>query len=344
MVEPTHEQPPTDLPRLAQTLHDFFRAHGICGRVLVAVSGGPDSLAMLYALWRWPAPGMTFLAAHLNHRLRGSESDADEEFVRAFCASRDILCVTERIAVAEQTRRDIANLEATARRLRYQWLTRVARAHQATCVLTAHTADDQAETVLHHLLRGTGLRGLRGIAPRWQHPSGVAVCRPFLSVRRQEIAHFVRTYALQPRLDTSNLDLSLMRNRIRHCLLPVLEREYRPQVVSLLCRLAEQARQWQSFIAAEARARLSALVVYRAADRLTLRADLLRELPAVLGREVLRLAWDEQDWPLGAMSARHWQNLFDLASRERGCLVLPGTVRATRTDRLLVLRRQSERD
>src|SRR5262245_54281185 len=128
--------------------------------VLVAVSGGPDSIALLHAL----SAVAQVQAAHLNHQLRGAESDADEAFVAAFCQQRSIPLHCQRLNVGQQAAEAGENLESTARQLRYAWLADVAKRCRAACIATGHTQGDQAETVLFNLLRGTGLRGLRGIA------------------------------------------------------------------------------------------------------------------------------------------------------------------------------------
>ncbi len=157
-------------------VEQFLKTHAIAPlRVVVAVSGGPDSVALLCALASLsagsPDPNDVMVIAHFNHQLRGSESDGDEAFVRqlhtVLCntGSGKILLRCERADTRGQADVEKDNLESIARRLRYDWLVRVARELEISYVATGHTADDQAETVLHRLLRGTGLKGLAGIAP-----------------------------------------------------------------------------------------------------------------------------------------------------------------------------------
>ena len=149
----------------------------------------------------------------------------------------------ERIDVAAQARADCANLEATARRLRYRWLAKVAREAGAHWIATGHTADDQAETVLHRLLRGTGLQGLRGIAGRRKLEPGVSLVRPLLQTTRTEIIAYLEQLHQPFRQDSTNRDLSYTRNRIRLELLPYLAERYNPAVSIALARLAEQANE-----------------------------------------------------------------------------------------------------
>src|SRR5438132_8777665 len=210
--------------------------------IVVAVSGGPDRVALLRALASLPTAGR-LIVAQLNHQLRGPESDADEAFVRALPESlqpgMELRC--ERIDVAAQARTEGANVEAVARRVRYDWLARVAKECQARWVATGHTADDQAETVLHRLLRGTGLKGLRGIATRRSLAERVELIRPLLGVTRAAVMEYLREMGQAYRTDSSNADRGYTRNRIRHELLPLLAQQYNPAIAAVLCRLAEQA-------------------------------------------------------------------------------------------------------
>src|SRR5207247_2143408 len=188
--------------------------------------------------------------AHLNHQLRGAESDADEQFVRDLhfqlskIVEHDVKLAVQRTDMAQAAVG--ANLEATARRERYRFLAEVALEHGVTRVTTGHTANDQAETVLHRLLRGTGLQGLRGISPHRELVSGVQLVRPLLQTSRADLIAYLGERRQPFREDSSNADLSFTRNRIRHELLPLLK-QYNPGLVDVLCRLAEQARETQGF-------------------------------------------------------------------------------------------------
>jgi tRNA(Ile)-lysidine synthase len=207
-------------------------------RVGVAVSGGPDSVAMLLLLEELRASlGISLVVLHLNHLLRGAESDADERFVAELARQRglDFISVSEDVAAAAQ--REGWNLEDAARRLRYAFFERTIRDRRATCVAVAHTADDQAETVLARLIRGTGTTGLAGI-----HPILGSVVRPLLDVRRQELRNYLAGRGQAWREDETNRDIRRLRARLRHRLIPMLEREYSPAVVERLVELAHLAR------------------------------------------------------------------------------------------------------
>ena len=200
--------------------------------ILCAVSGGADSTCLLHALYRLREKlGFTLIAAHYNHKLRGTESDGDEAFVRQFvelCCGQEILPngtvlppVTLYCAFGDvqgESRRRGTGLEETAREMRYAFLRQTARETGAQFIATAHNADDNGETILFHLARGTGLRGLTGIQPK----SGDLI-RPLLTTPRKEVEAYLAYHSLPHREDGSNRDTAYSRNKIRHQVVPVLE-------------------------------------------------------------------------------------------------------------------------
>ena len=217
-------------------------------QIVVACSGGPDSTALTLGLSQLLARDTPIGAAHFNHRARGPEPDADEHFVLEFCALLGIPLPVERAP----TQSDGIS-EAPARELRYRFLQRAAGELGAPFVAVAHTADDQAETVLLRISRGTGLHGLaampysRAIA----EGSQVSVIRPLLDATRAEVTEFLEQRGITARLDSSNTDDRYARNRIRHHVLPALK-EINPAVVQAITRLAKIAREHDDFIEAEA--------------------------------------------------------------------------------------------
>lgn len=196
--------------------------------VVCAVSGGADSVALLFGLYLLREKlGITLSAAHFNHHLRGEESDRDEQFVRDFCLRYDIPLTVSGGTVVPGKK----GLEAAAREARYAFLRSLPGS-----IATAHTADDNAETVLMHLIRGTGLKGLGGIAPK----SG-AVIRPMLSVTRGEVLAFLEEYSLPHVEDSSNGTDAFLRNRIRHGIMPLLKAE-NPRLAENLSAMALRLR------------------------------------------------------------------------------------------------------
>jgi tRNA(Ile)-lysidine synthase len=308
--------------------------------VVVAVSGGPDSVALARAAAAARGGAGRLVLAHLNHGLRGAESDADEAFV-AGLASRlpGVELCRARIDVAAEAERSGANLEAAARRLRYAWLADVAREHGCLRVATGHTADDQAETVLHRLLRGAGLQGLRGIAPRRPLGPGVEVVRPMLGLTRADVLAFLRAAGQAFREDASNRDLRRTRNRIRHELLPLLAREYNPAVVSVLGRLAAQAAEAYRGEEAEAAALLAAAELPRAGRQLVLDRPRLAAAPGRAVRALFRLVWEREGWPRDGMDFAAWQRLAALARGDGVAGDFPGGVHARRRGRVVLLSR-----
>ena len=211
-------------------------------RVATAVSGGADSVALLRLLEELRGElGITLLVAHFNHQLR-AEADEDERFVAGLAEQLGLEFQAGRADVAAIAKQKGWNLEDAARRLRYEFFDRMVAEGRASRVAVAHTADDQAETVLANLLRGTGLAGLAGI-----YPTRGGVVRPLLGLRRQELRQYLASRSQPWREDVTNLDATRLRVRIRHELLPVLERDFQPNAVEHLVGLARRAREDEAF-------------------------------------------------------------------------------------------------
>jgi tRNA(Ile)-lysidine synthase len=215
--------------KVDKTIHDnsLFRSGET---VVVAVSGGLDSMALLDYLAHSLGHRLVLVVAHLNHSLRGSESDGDEMFVRDVAARYGLRIVCDRVDVTAVARKRGISLEEAGREARYAFLAEVAARVAASSIALAHHADDQAETVLIRLLRGSGTTGLRGMNPV---SSDARHIRPFLRVTRHQIEEYAAERCLDFRTDNSNTDRSFLRNRIRHELLPLLK-EYNPSVVERL--------------------------------------------------------------------------------------------------------------
>ena len=229
--------------RFAGHLHEFawFRA-GL--RVGVAVSGGGDSVALLTLLVELRAKlGIAISAVHFNHKLRGKASDADEKFVAALAEKFGATLHIGRADVAGKAKREKANLEDAARRARYEFFERLAEQGLVDVVATAHSMDDQAETVLAHILRGTGIAGLAAI-----HPVAGHVVRPLLGFRREELRKYLRSKRQPWREDATNRDTARTRARMREKLLPLLEKQFNPAAIEHLAALAERAREQASFV------------------------------------------------------------------------------------------------
>jgi tRNA(Ile)-lysidine synthase len=237
-----------DMSLYSETLQLIDRHRLLSGatRVVVGISGGPDSVCLLDLLSLMRQRGdleAELHAAHLNHGLRGADADADEAFVRELAESKRIPLTIEKRNVAASHARRGGSLEEVARDERYDFFASVADEVDAQVVAVGHHAGDQAETVLHRILRGAGLRGLRGIplSRLIGDGSAVRVVRPLLRARRDDLLEHLAQRGLVCREDTSNADVTLRRNRIRHELIPLLERDYNPGVRDALLRLSHAA-------------------------------------------------------------------------------------------------------
>ena len=288
-------------------------------RVAVAVSGGPDSVCLLHALLELaPAFDVSLSVAHLNHQLRGVESDEDELFVAGLAARFGLPFV--------RTSTDLAaakdNLEQAGRRARRAFFAGL----KTDRIALGHTRDDQSETVLFRLLRGTGLRGLAGIYPVTDDDSGrPSYVRPLIEVTRGEVIAFLRSRGITWREDSSNLDPRFARNRIRRALLPQLARDWNPKIGESLAQLAtlahDEERWWRSYIDD-----LSACILLARAGGIELRASTLSALPLAVRRRLVRLAIAQVKGDLRRMEFAHVEAVLELAAETRGDgrLRLPG--------------------
>ncbi len=309
-------------------------AHGLLPMgepIVVGVSGGPDSLCLLHLLRELaPAYGVTLHVAHLNHGIR-AEAEAEACYVAQLCHRWGLPCIVERADVPAQAAAQGLSVEEAARQARYAFLGRLARSLGARTVAVAHHADDQVETVLMHLLRGSGLAGLRGMRPRT--PLGelhlgpeaeetratlqsISLVRPLLGVTRAEIEAYCREQGLEPLYDRSNLDTTLFRNRVRYELLPYLE-TYNPNIRTVLGHMAEAlagdydtlrwllAQIWPTLVRQESE------------ERVILDLPALRALPVGLQRSALREAVRRLRWSLRDISFAHTEQALEIIHQGR---------------------------
>jgi len=308
-------------------------------RVLVALSGGADSVALLLILRELERDGAVVVAgaAHLNHLLRGADADTDEAFCAALAARLDVPFLAGRVDVAALARAGKRSLEDAARTARYAFLERAADTLGADAIAVAHTKDDQAETFLLRLLRGAGARGLAAI-----HPRAGRVIRPLIDVERAALREYLAAGGQAFREDATNADVSIPRNRVRHELIPLLESRFSPAVVDVLAREAALARDDEDFLQGEA---------IKLADRIVLTgrtpgpgdmhldiAGLLRAPRALASRVVLGAL--QRQAGSRPIHFDHVERVFALAAAGAGGAVsLPGQD-AVRSGAVIVLRRR----
>ena len=295
------------------------------GRVLVAVSGGSDSMALLTLFARHAADLRIELhVAHLDHGWRGATSARDAEFVRTRALQLGLPVTVGHVDAAAWKRaarrttpsrrgtagRRQSSLEARARTIRARFLRATARQVGADRIALGHTLDDQAESVLMRLLRGSGARGLGGIHPVVDR----LFIRPLLGARRADLRAWLRRRGVRWREDATNLDLTLTRNRVRRRLVPILEKEFNPRAVPALARAAALLREderWMDRMAGEAFAAAATI----AAGRVSLDAAALGGMPEALRRRVVRRAIEAARGSLRGIGARHAEQALALLGR-----------------------------
>jgi tRNA(Ile)-lysidine synthase len=287
-----------------------------------------------------PECEVTCVVAHLDHGLRHESAD-DAAWVAARSAELGLRAIVMRVDVKAIAAQDRCGTEETARRVRYEFLRETAERLGISCVATAHSGDDVVETVLHHLLRGTSLDGLRGIARRRQLSSEVTLLRPLLDVRRAEIESFLASIGQPYLTDPTNADPSFTRNRLRHDVLPLLRNSVNSQVDQALLRLANQASETSALVRRFARRELKRVLIESSPKVIRLNSRILKTQPRALIRAVIAGAWRRQDWPRQAMSFAHWNALATIAI-EGGRRTLPGGTDARRRRGELILQRRLE--
>lgn len=322
-----------EVHELSQGLLKHIRRQALLAagdRVAVAVSGGADSVALLRLFTELRGElGITISVVHFNHKLREPESDEDEAFVAALAQGLGLELDRDQAEVGEYAKAHSLSLEAAGRRLRYGFFARLGSARKLK-VATAHTLDDQAETVMIKIVRGAGLRGLAAIHPQvamGQEPVVATILRPLLETRRREIEAYLKDIGQAWREDSSNRDTKFLRNRVRHVLMPLLRAEFNPEVDERLAELAEIARAEDGHWKQEHSA-LAELAVARADATVEIGLKSLRALPLAAQRRLVMGTLKAQGCP--APSFRQIEEVLNLArpesKRGRGTVELPGGI------------------
>ena len=314
---------------------------GVDATLVVGVSGGADSSALLYSLNHLRhAHGLNLRVAHLNHDFRGEEADEDARFVEALAVELGLpFSVEKRDPIAYQREHRISSFEQGAREMRYEFMANVAHRVNAPAVAVGHTSDDLAETVLLHILRGTGLYGLRGMtetAP-WPWPTGLdspVIFRPLLSISKEETVQYCQELGREYRQDSGNLLFRFTRNRVRRQLMPLLAEEYNPRVQDALVRLASTAsldldymeselqRVWPDLLAADQATAGAAAE----SPSITLLRQTFNSLHPAMKRMALRRAYVAVNGDPRRLRENHLRAMTDFVSPDRtaGVLNIPG--------------------
>ena len=321
-------------------------------RVAAACSGGADSVALLCVLAELREElGVVLLVAHFHHQIRGAEADSDQEFVKGLAARLKLDFHSGSGNVPQYAGKRKISLETAARELRHQWFAELIKQGKIDKIATAHTLDDQAETVLMRILRGTGARGLAGIAP--SHKAKHLV-RPLLTTSRREVEAYLEAKGQVWREDSSNLDLGHTRNRVRHTLLPLLERDFNPAIRQTLADLADIAQAENDYWSNQLSTLLPRLIHEGKPSRsgrsssgeaqgvMALDLSVLRSLPLALQRQVIH----STVFRFGvSLEFKHIQQLTVLVEQGKAGakLALPDGLMANRTARELQFSRNTQK-
>lgn len=334
------------MSNLLKELRAYIEKRGLLRageRAGVAVSGGADSVALLRLLLELRDQlGIVLSVVHFNHKMRGAASDKDERFVRSLAEKHGLTLHLGHGDVKKKAESEKANLEDAARRARYAFFRRLTESGLVDCVATAHTADDQAETVLAHILRGTGMAGLGGIHPTTKD----GIVRPLLAVRRENLRKYLRAKKQAWREDLTNRDISRQRARMRKKLLPLLEKDFNPKSIEHLGDLANAAREeealtaglCETFHVTHLKGKDGAVEI--SAHDLTRSFSLSAGKAAshALGKRLVREAFRRLSSKAGQLTLRHVEQVMALAEHgENGkVLQLPGKVDVRRDNDALV--------
>lgn len=327
------------IERVLKTIRNY-RMVGRGNTVLVAVSGGPDSVFLMHALAKLKTKlGISnIVVCHLDHGLRGRESAVDAAFVKDAAAELGLRAIIKRVDVRSMRRKD-RSIEEKAREARYAFYRAAARACAADVVATGHTLDDQAETIVMRFVKGASLKGLAGIAPSREEGSA-RVVRPLIELEKREIVNALRGERLAFRVDSSNLGDDYFRNTVRSAIIPFLER-YNPRLKRSLSNLAEHLREDLEFIS-QAQARAAGSISGSAKGGVEIALKDLVLQPRAVQKEVLRDCLERSGGEVKRLSFRHWKELERLVVvKGKGSSVdLPGSIRATRTATAVVFRKR----
>ncbi|MBN1161669.1 MAG: tRNA lysidine(34) synthetase TilS [Dehalococcoidales bacterium] len=311
---------------LEQKVLAYLREKGLVSpgeKIVVAVSGGPDSVCLLYVLAELKQElGIELHIAHLNHGLRGRDARADAGYVAGLAKRLHIPAAIESRDVKAYQKQHRLSLEEAAREVRYDFLCTAVGEAGAGKVAVGHTADDHVETVLLHIVRGSGTNGLRGLMPVSKlktNGSVLTVIRPLLCVSREETLAYCRARGLKPRLDASNLSIELLRNKVRRKLIPGLKK-YNPQVSQALARLSRTAAADLDFIDAEARRIMKSVLKVREESVVIEKKGLIALHPA-LQRRLLRLAIESLLGSLKDIEAVHIEGIIEALEKPAGKVI-----------------------
>ncbi len=314
--------------------------------VLIGVSGGPDSVALLHILFAL-ASGLSLRlgVAHLNHSLRQKDSDNDAEFVESLAEKLDLPCYISKKDVRKYQLENKLSPEEAARCVRYAFYNSVAIKNRFNKIALGHNENDNAELVLMYLFRGSGLSGISGMPPvRDSQNTYIKIVRPLIRSTRYEIIDFLTSKGLKYVLDSSNKDVRYLRNRIRHHLIPFLETSYNPRIIETLNRFASIARCEEKWIEDIINPLFEKSVSAIQNDKIVLSVPMLDEIHIAAKRRVIRKALAKAKGNLRRITFSHIDSVIRLSESRKahGCLDLPDRIRVKRNDDILIFSRENK--
>jgi len=311
---------------------------------IVAVSGGSDSVALLSLMHSLQAQVPSdqrsgrLIVAHFNHRLRRESSDEDAQFVRKRAEQLNLEFFLGTSRRTDTQLAESSGIEESARDERYQFFRELARQTESRLVVTAHHWDDQVETILHRILRGTSIAGLAGMPHSRELMPGVGLVRPLLPFHRAELLTYLQETGQPYRTDSTNADTRFTRNHLRHETLPALREAYGAQVEVSLTRLASNARECQSATTHYVQQLWDQAVEVVSEKQINVKTRPLDQVHEYFLRALCVAIWTRQQWPRQGMTQVHWQQLSSLIRQsELQSITLPGAIQAVRTDQQLQL-------
>jgi tRNA(Ile)-lysidine synthase len=308
-------------------------------RVLVGVSGGPDSVTLLHVLYGLKKDySLDILIAHLDHKFRGEESEADREFCEGLAGKYNLEIAWEEIDVPRITEEKGISPEEAARLERYDFFRRVAREKGIDKIAVGHTRDDQAETVLMRIIRGAGMKGLGGISPV-KNIHGFTIIRPLIEISRKEVEDFISGENLKFRKDSSNEKAIFTRNKIRLELIPFLERDFNSNIKEVLANMAENLQIENDFLSRYARRKFKGMSKIKQGEIL-INVKKFKNQPDAIRKRILRASLEELKGDLRRLTYQHWKEMEELISERpiNSIVDLPAGISVTKDKTDIILK------
>ncbi len=325
-----------DKVRDALNKYNMMKMHD---RVLVGLSGGPDSIALLRALLKLRQEfSLTICIAHLDHGFRGEESRADRKFCEDLAEKLGLDISCEEIDIPKIVKEKGLSPEEAARLERYDFFKRVAAEKKITKVAIGHNRDDQAETILMRAFRGSGMSGLGGINPI-KSMGSLTIIRPLIDISRREIEEFVKENGFEVRHDSSNDKTLFTRNRIRHDLIPYLEKNFNINIKEVLANTAENLRSENEFLEKLARRKFKSMSRRNNSSEIVIDIKKFKKQSTALRKRILRAALEELKGNLRRLTYQHWKEMDELVEKRPGNSIvdLPGGINVVKNKNKILI-------